>query len=124
MSRNLYRDVTDRILNEMENGALPWVKPWSGFAGPQMPHNAATGRAYSGCNVVLLWMAQAAGGFTSSRFMTFKQAQELGGNVRKGEKGHKIIYVNAFEKEETGDSGASEIRRIPFLREFTVFNLD
>jgi antirestriction protein ArdC len=124
MNRNLYRDVTDRILGEMEKGALPWVKPWSGTTGSQMPHNAATGRAYSGCNVVLLWIAQAAGNFTSPRFMTFKQAQELGGNVRKGEKGHKIVYVNAFEKEETSDSGEAETRRIPFLREFTVFNLD
>jgi antirestriction protein ArdC len=65
MNRNLYRDVTDRILGEMEKGALPWVKPWSGYTGSQLPHNAATGRAYSGCNVVLLWIAQQAGNFTT-----------------------------------------------------------
>jgi antirestriction protein ArdC len=98
MNRNLYRDVTDRILGEMEKGALPWVKPWSGYTGSQMPHNAATGRAYSGCNVVLLWIAQAAGNFTSPRFMTYKQAQELGGNVRKGEKGHMIVLCKRLRE--------------------------
>jgi antirestriction protein ArdC len=123
MNRNLYRDVTDRILGELEKGALPWVKPWSAYAGPQNPHNAATGRPYSGCNVVLLWMAQAAAGYASPRFLTFKQAQELGGNVRKGERGHKVVYVNAFEREEENEGG-TETRRIPFLREFTVFNIE
>jgi antirestriction protein ArdC len=122
MTRNLYQEVTDRILAEMKTGALPWVRPWSTFAGPQLPHNAATGRPYSGCNVVLLWMAQTAGSYACPRFLTFKQAQELGGHVRKGERGHKVVFVNAFEREEQRD-GETETRRIPFLREFTVFNV-
>jgi antirestriction protein ArdC len=122
MTRNLCRAVTDRILAEMKAGALPWVRPWSEYAGPQMPHNAATGRPYSGCNVLLLWMAQTAASYASPRFLTFKQAQDLGGHVRKGERGHKVVFVNAFEREEDHD-GATETRRIPFLREFTVFNV-
>lgn len=123
MTRNLYREVTDRILAEMRTGALPWVKPWSAYAGPQMPHNAATGRPYSGCNVVLLWMARTAGRYASPRFLTFKQAQELGGHVRRGERGHKVVFVNALEREEERD-GETETRHIPFLREYTVFNVD
>ena len=84
MRRDLYVDVTARILRELERGAAPWVKPWSQTPGMNHPHNAATGRPYSGCNVVLLWMAAKAG-YSTPRYLTFKQALELGGNVRRGE---------------------------------------
>jgi antirestriction protein ArdC len=124
MPRNLYHEVTARILAELENGAAPWIKPWSGYSGPQHPHNAATGRPYSGCNVVLLWMAQQTDSrFEKPKFLTFKQAQELGGNVCKGEKGTKVYFVSTFEKQEAGDNGESNLRRIPFLKEYTVFNV-
>ena len=56
--RDLYSDVTSRILSELETGAAPWVKPWSATPGQNHPHNAMSKRPYSGCNVVLLWMAQ------------------------------------------------------------------
>jgi antirestriction protein ArdC len=59
MARNLHAEVTARILTQLETGSAPWVKPWSATAGKNMPHNAATGRPYSGCNVVLLWMSLA-----------------------------------------------------------------
>ena len=85
--RDLYKDVTARILAELEAGAPPWIKPWSATPGRNHPHNAATGRPYSGCNVVLLWMTAARHGWSEPRFLTFKQAIELGGNVRKGEHG-------------------------------------
>jgi antirestriction protein ArdC len=123
-ARNLYADVTARILAELENGAAPWIKPWSSYSGPQHPHNAATGRPYSGCNVVLLWMAQQSDPrFEKPKFLTFKQALELGGNVRKGEKGTKVYFVSTFDKETTGDTGETNVRRIPFLKEYTVFNV-
>jgi antirestriction protein ArdC len=123
MTHNLYREVTDRVLAEITAGPPPWVKPWSGYASPQMPHNAMTGRPYSGCNIILLWMAQATGSYSSPRFITFKQAMELGGHIRKGERGYKVVFVNAFERAEERD-GETETRRIPFLHEFTVFNID
>ena len=85
--RDLYRDVTARILAELEAGAPPWIKPWSATPGMNNPVNAATCRPYSGCNVVLLWMAAQANGWNVLRFLTYKQATELGGNVRKGEHG-------------------------------------
>src|SRR5215831_14620735 len=61
MKRDLHPEVTARIVAELESGAAPWIKPWSATAGQNTPCNAATNRPYSGCNVVLLWMAQAAG---------------------------------------------------------------
>ncbi|MDE1937082.1 ArdC-like ssDNA-binding domain-containing protein [Bradyrhizobium sp.] len=96
MKRDLYSEVSARIVAELERGAAPWVKPWSATPGANTPCNAATNRPYSGCNVVLLWVAQAAG-YRSPRFLTFKQALELGGNVRKGERGTKIFFVKQLQ---------------------------
>jgi N-terminal domain of anti-restriction factor ArdC len=83
--RDLYKEVTSRILSELEAGAAPWIKPWSATPGLNHPHNAVSNRPYSGCNVVLLWMKA----YAVPRYLTFKQALELGGNVRKGEHGTK-----------------------------------
>ena len=86
MKRDLYAEVSARIIAELEKGAAPWVKPWSATPGANTPCNAVSNRPYSGCNVVLLWMAQAAG-YRTPRFLTFKQAVDLGGHVRRGERG-------------------------------------
>jgi antirestriction protein ArdC len=96
MKRDLYAGVSSRIIAELEAGAAPWIKPWSATSGRNTPCNAATNRPYSGCNVVLLWMAQAAG-YRTPRFLTFKQALELGGNVRKGEHGTKVYFVKQLQ---------------------------
>src|ERR1700748_2031977 len=87
------------------------VKPWSATPGANTP-----------CNAVLLWMAQAAG-YRTPRFLTFKQAQEAGGHVRKGEHGTKVYFVKQLQvKDRQGDE--AECRLVPFLREYTVFNAD
>src|SRR5881394_647130 len=88
MRRDLYADVSARIVAEMERGAAPWVKPWSATPGQNTPQNAVSNRPYSGCNVILLWLARNRG-WATPRFLTFKQAQEAGGHVRKGEHGTK-----------------------------------
>ncbi len=88
-------------LRELEAGAAPWVKPWSATPGLNTPCNAVTNRPYSGCNVVLLWMAQAAG-YRTPRYLTFKQALELGGNVRKGEHGTKVYFVKQLQVRDEG----------------------
>ena len=95
MKRDLYAEVSARI------GAAPWIKPWSATPGANTPCNAVSNRPYSGCNVVLLWMAQAAG-YRSPRFLTFKQALELGGNVRKGERGTKVYFVKQLQDRDQG----------------------
>src|SRR5207342_3899062 len=78
IKRDLYAEVTDRIVAELARGAAPWIKPWSAMPGCNHPHNACTGRPYSGCNVVLLWMATQKGNWPTMRYLTFKQATELG----------------------------------------------
>jgi antirestriction protein ArdC len=123
MKRDLYAKVSARIVAELEAGAAPWVKPWSATAGANSPCNAASNRHYSGCNVVLLWMAQAAG-YRAPRFLTFKQALQLGGNVRKGERGTKVYLLKQLQVREHGSDDGAETRLVPMLREYTVFNVN
>src|ERR1700738_268368 len=122
MKRDLYEEVSARIVVELERGAAPWVKPWSATAGMNTPCNAVTNRPYSGCNVVLLWIARSAG-YRVPRFVTYKQALELGGHVRKGEHGTKVYFVKQLQIKN-GDDEEAETRVIPMLREYTVFNVD
>ncbi len=126
MTRDLYSNVTARILAELEGGAAPWVKPWSATPGANHPHNAATGRPYSGCNVVLLWMAMSANAWTAPRFLTFKQALDLGGNVRKGEHGSKVYFVKQLKVRDASAPATDDeaFRLVGMLREYTVFNID
>src|SRR4051795_4990875 len=123
MKRDLYTEVSSRIVAELEAGAAPWIKPWSATAGANTPCNAATNRPYSGCNVILLWMAQAAG-YRTPRFLTFRQALDLGGNVRKGEHGTKVYFVKQLQVREQGADDERSTRLIPLMREYTVFNVD
>jgi antirestriction protein ArdC len=122
MKRDLYAEVSARIIAELEKGAAPWIKPWSASPGANTPCNAVSNRPYSGCNVVLLWMAQAAY-YRTPRFLTFKQALELGGNVRRGERGTKVYFVKQLQVREDADDNVSA-RLVPIMREYTVFNVD
>ncbi|MBC7152945.1 MAG: DUF1738 domain-containing protein [Rhizobium sp.] len=125
---NLYDDITDKIIAELEEGRLPWVQPWGTAAAKAplaMPRNAATSRQYSGINVLILWGAVVQHGYPSQHWLTFRQALSLGGNVRKGERGTTVVYADRFTPEdekrrarETGENASS----IPFLKRFTVFN--
>jgi antirestriction protein ArdC len=119
----LYAEVSARIVAELELGAAPWVKPWSATAGMNTPCNAVTNRPYSGCNVVLLWMARAAG-YRVPRYLTYKQALELGGHVRKGERGTKVYFVKQLHVRDKDSDDESATRVVPMLREYTVFNVD
>ena len=122
MRRDLYAEVSVRIVAELERGAAPWIKPWSATAGANTPCNAATNRPYSGCNVILLWLTRDRG-WPTPRFLTFKQAIEAGGNVRKGEHGTKVYFVKQLQvADRDGEEG--ETRIVPMMREYTVFNVD
>jgi antirestriction protein ArdC len=122
MKRDIYADVSARIVAELERGAAPWVKPWSATPGQNVPQNAVTSRPYSGCNVVLLWLARDRG-WKTPRFLTFNQAMEAGGHVRKGEHGTKVYFVKQLHVKDA-DGKQGETRLIPMLREYTVFNVD
>jgi antirestriction protein ArdC len=122
MKRDLYAEVSQRIVSELERGAAPWVKPWSATPGQNVPQNAVTNRPYSGCNVILLWLARSRG-WTAPRFLTFRQAQEAGGHVRKGEHGTKVYFVKQLQTKDA-ERERDETRLVPMLREYTVFNVD
>jgi len=124
---SLYQEITDKIIAELEQGRVPWVQPWANAAAPLgMPKNAATGRNYSGVNVLILWIDCMERGFGTQNWLTFRQALNLGGHVRKGEKGVTVVYADRFiptraraRAAETGD----EPEAIPFLKRFTLFNV-
>lgn len=118
MKRDLYSDVTARILQSMEAGVMPWEKAWKA-GGTAMPMNAVTNRPYSGVNVLLFWLS-ADQGYARPRYLTFKQAKEAGGNVRKGEHGTKVYF---FKQLTVADKASGEDKTIPMLREYTVFNV-
>lgn len=121
---NLYETVTARILSELEAGVIPWVKPWSATPGQNTPCNATTNRPYSGCNVVLLWLASAAG-YATPRYLTYKQAQDAGGQVRKGERGVTVFFVSRIQVKDKSDGAKpNDKKTIPLLKAYTVFNVE
>jgi antirestriction protein ArdC len=90
---NLYDEITDKIIAELEAGRVPWVQPWGTAAAKaslSMPKNASTDRFYSGVNILLLWGSTIENGFTGQSWLTFRQALSLGGHVRKGERGTRL----------------------------------
>ena len=125
---NLYDEVTARIIAELEAGRVPWVQPWGrpGGTAPGLPRNALTARHYSGVNVLILWGAVIEHGFPSQGWLTFRQALEAGGAVRKGERGTTVVYADRFtpeaEKARAVETGG-DAKTIPFLKRFTVFNV-
>jgi len=120
--------VTARIISELETGRVPWVQPWGrvGGTGPALPRNALTARSYSGVNVLILWGAVIEHGWPSQSWLTFRQAIEAGGAVRKGEHGTTVVYADRFtpeaEKARAVEKGG-DAKTIPFLKRFTVFNV-
>ena len=125
---DLYEEITTRIIAELEEGRVPWVRPWSsgGVAALDMPRNAATERRFSGCNILILWAAVMTGGFARQHWLTFKQALSLGGCVHKGERGTTVVYADRFvpdEERRRSESTGDRPKGVPFLKRFTVFNV-
>ena len=125
---SLYDEVTNRIISELGAGCFPWVQPWGrpGGTSPGLPRNALSSRTYSGVNVLILWGAVIEHGYPSQCWLTFKQACEAGGCVRKGEHGTTVVYADRFtpeaERERARETG-EEAKAIPFLKRFTLFNV-
>ena len=125
---SLYDEITGKIIGDLETGRVPWVQPWGTAAAKAplaMPSNAATGRHYSGINVLILWGAVIEHGFPGQSWLTFRQALALGGHVRKGERGTTVVYADRFvpddEKRRARETG-DEAQAVPFQKRFTVFN--
>jgi antirestriction protein ArdC len=124
--KDVYTRVTDRIISDLEQGVRTWMKPWSaehaaGKITRPLRHN---GTPYKGMNVLLLWGEAVTTGYAAPIWMTYKQAQEVGGQVRKGEHGALVVYANTVTKTETNADGQDIEREIPFLKGYTVFNVE
>jgi antirestriction protein ArdC len=127
MNADVYNRVTDKIIAELEKGERPWLKPWNaehaaGKITRPLRHN---GLPYSGINILMLWAEAMEKGYNAPLWMTFKQAQELGGHVKKGEHGSLVVYANTLIKTEpNGETGEDEEHKIPFMKGYTVFNVE
>jgi antirestriction protein ArdC len=118
MSRDIYQSITDRFVEQLKKGTVPWQKPWFGV------QNMVSRKQYRGINALLLGSTE----FQSPFWVSFKQALDLGGNIKKGEKSMPVIYYKLFDKrDEAGHvmvRGNGRTDRIPFIRWANVFNLD
>jgi antirestriction protein ArdC len=119
--RDIYQEVTDKMLETMESGNIPWLKPWTDtdHGDAAMPYNAISGKNYQGVNTLLLWCS----GYSSQSWLTFKQAKSLGGSVRKGERGRMITYFSPLKITETVN-GEDIVKTIPLLKNYVVFNVE
>jgi antirestriction protein ArdC len=116
-----YQQVTDRIVTMLEMGVRPWSQPWAAQGGGRPLR--FDGKPYRGANVLNLWAAGMARGFTSRTWMTYKKAGELGAQVKKGAKSEFAFYVGSVQRTEERD-GKEIDRTIPFLKAYCVFNVD
>ncbi|WP_011583102.1 MULTISPECIES: ArdC family protein [Chelativorans] len=127
MKTDVYERITSRIVAELEQGVRPWLKPWSAehAAGRITRPLRSNGMPYQGINVLMLWGEAVAKGFAAPIWMTFRQAQELGGHVRKGEHGSLVVYADRISRTERDEATGEEAEReIPFLKGYTVFNVE
>lgn len=123
---DIYTRITDKIIADLKDGTRPWIKPWNaenalGKISRPLRHN---GEAYNGINIIMLWSASVEKGYAAPTWMTFKQAKELDANVRKGEKGELVVYANTITRTEEDASGEEIDRTIPFMKGYTVFNVE
>lgn len=124
--QDVYTRITDKIVASLEQGVRPWIKPWDAqhAAGRIVRHLRHNGQAYSGINILMLWASAMEQGFAAPIWMTFKQALELKTNVRKGEKGSLVVYAITITNTEDECNGNDVEREIPFLKGYTVFNVE
>lgn len=122
MSNNVYQIITDRIIAKLEAGTVPWRKPWA--SADSWPLNLKSGKPYRGVNVFMLACAGMEHGYTSQYWLTYKQAKERGGNVRKGEKSELIVFWTKLKKTEKQSDGSDKDKIFQCLRYYRVFNVE
>ncbi|ACK50903.1 domain of unknown function DUF1738 [Methylocella silvestris BL2] len=127
MRSDVYQRVTDQIIAELEKGVRPWLKPWNAEQAAGRITRPLRGNLipYQGINVIMLWAEAMEKGFAAPIWMTFKQALELDAHVRKGEKGSLVVFASSMTRTETVEAtGEEEERNIPFMKGYTVFNVE
>jgi antirestriction protein ArdC len=118
---------TDQIVGELEKGVRPWLNPWNAehTAGRIARPLRGNGIPYKGINVLMLWSAAMEKGYAAPIWMTYKQASELKASVRKGEHGSLVVYADKITRTETDTATGEESEyAIPFLKGYTVFNVE
>ncbi len=126
---DVYARVTAKIVEDLAQDVRPWARPWNAghaghAAGPVSRPLRANGTPYRGINVLLLWVEAQDKNYTAPIWMTYKQAQALGAQVRKGETGTLVVYADRLTKTETNDKGEETERQIAFMKGYTVFNVE
>lgn len=124
--KDIYSTVTNQIIQSLEKGNLKWLCPWgvnhqAGNISRPLRHD---GTPYSGINVIMLWLSSMESGFYNPLWLTYKQASEMGANVKKGAKGSLVVYANKLQKTVTNKEGEEEVETIPFMKGYTVFNAE
>ena len=127
VKRDLYQEVTDKLIAAIEAGTAPWQRPWQNVAAAGLPMNGTTQRTYNGVNALLLMMTAQSEGYSDNRWYTFKQANELGAQVKKGSKSTPVYFFKMLNAkgealEEGGAADGEQPRQIPFLTEYRVFH--
>lgn len=125
--RDIFERVTQQIISAIEAGAGSYRMPWNTAGGIiSSPINATSRKPYRGINVLILWATAQEKGFTSGTWATYKQWQELGAQVKKGERSAHVVFWKFFDVDGEGDSAESAhtSRRIPMARDYFVFNAD
>ena len=125
--QDIYSRITGQIVWALEQGVKPWTQPWQAghAAGPVSRPLRFNGESYSGINILTLWASAMERSFAAPIWMTFRQARELGGHVRKGEKGSPVVYANTIVRTETDERTGDDIEQaIPFMKGYTVFNVE
>lgn len=124
--RDLYHEVTERIIAAIESGCAPWQRPWTQLAEMGIPRNGSSQRLYQGINTVLLFLEAQERGYADNRWMTFRQANAMGHKVRKGEKSTPVVFFKSLTVEDKNakpdKTDDPAIKTIPYLTEYRVFN--
>ena len=122
---SIYDTVTRTILDELARGVAPWVKPWTTGAPAEWPYNLVSQRQYTGVNILLLWLSALEHGFRAAGWLTYGQAAQLGGHIKRGAKGAHIVYASTYRKMVVDPkTGQEEEKERPFLKGYCVFNLE
>lgn len=123
---DVYTRITDKIVAALEQGTRPWIRPWNAqhAAGRITKPLRSCGTPYNGINIIMLWQAAMTCDYAAPIWMTYRQASELGGQVRKGEKGELVVYANTIKRTEQDAHGNDVDVDIPFMKGYSVFNVE
>jgi antirestriction protein ArdC len=121
---DIRQQITDQIVEALKKGLAPWRQPWVNHPNAGLPSNVISKRRYNGVNAVLPGLMSMDQGYQSKHWATFRQWQALGGSVRRGEMGMRIIFYKPLKRQQTKADGSTQDVSIPLMKTFCVFNAE